>query len=246
MAEINTTQGFIFKRIDTREADQIFSVFTKNSGKIEVLGKGIRKAESKLRSNIDIFSLRELEFIQGKAYKTLTDVHLLNGFSNIKKNFEKAKVAYKISETLDSLIIGQEKDEEVYNLLDETFNKLDKSKNLNSNVQLICYYFIWNLLSILGYKIDLYNCASCKEKLKPRDIYFNSQEGGLVDCDCSNENGRNGDIFPETVKILRIMLKKDWKLLPKIKFQESHLDNLRTVSENYLFCHRKSKFDILN
>ena len=70
------TKGFIFKKEDRGEADQLFTIYTKDFGKLEILGKAIRKISSKLRSGAETFYLSEIEFIQGKTYKTLTDAIL--------------------------------------------------------------------------------------------------------------------------------------------------------------------------
>ena len=92
------TEGFVFKKEDIFEADRIFSVFTKDFGRIEVLGKAIRKIASKLRGGMAMFDLSEIEFIQGKNKKTLTDAISIKKFSNITKNPEKLLLVVKISE----------------------------------------------------------------------------------------------------------------------------------------------------
>ena len=38
-----TTVGFIFKERELGEADKIFSIFSKDFGRIELLGKSVRK-----------------------------------------------------------------------------------------------------------------------------------------------------------------------------------------------------------
>ena len=83
------TQGFILKKEDRGETDQLFTIFTRDFGKLEVLGKAIRKISSKLRSGMEIFYLSEIEFIQGKTYKTLTDIFLIKKFQNLRKNWRK-------------------------------------------------------------------------------------------------------------------------------------------------------------
>jgi DNA repair protein RecO (recombination protein O) len=88
------TLGLVFKKEDRGEADQIFKIFTKDFGKIEVLGKGIRKISSKLRSQIDIFYLSEIEFIQGKIYKRLTDALLIEKYKNLRKSFKRQLKAF--------------------------------------------------------------------------------------------------------------------------------------------------------
>ena len=48
------TKGFILKKRNQGEANQLFTVFTKDFGRIEILGKSIRKITSKLRAGARI------------------------------------------------------------------------------------------------------------------------------------------------------------------------------------------------
>ncbi len=231
MAVHYRTQGFVLKKTDLREADQVFDIYTKDFGKLEILGKAIRKIKSKLRSGANLFYLSEVEFIQGKTYKTLTDAITIEKFKNIRNDLEKLKAAFQIAEVADSLIKGQEQDQEVWDLLNETLNKLNNS---SFAISLIYYYFLWNLLSILGYQIDLYNCVICRKNLIPLKLYFSSEESGIICAMCFDKTNERIDISSEVIKILRLLLKKDWNILLRLKIQDSHKEELETISEYYL------------
>ncbi len=243
------TQGFILKKTDLREADQIFTIYTKNFGKFNILGKAIRKIKSKLRPGADLFYLSEIDFIQGRAYKTLTEAIAIEKFRNLRNNLAKLKVAYQIAGVVDDLIKGQEEDEKIWGLINEVFNKLDNCSLLAVPCSLIYHYFLWNLLSILGYQIDLYNCAFCQKKLVPQKLHFNP-ERGIVCSECAKKtrnepiltcSGRvsaDKEISPEVIKILRLFLKKDWQTLSKLRIAEPYKESLKSVSENYFsFVH---------
>ena len=243
------TLGLILVKRDWGEADQLFTVYTKDFGKLEILGKAIRKISSKLRSGIEIFYLSEIEFIQGKAYKTLTDAILINNFKNLRKNLERLDVAKKISDDLDNFVRGEEPDEKIWQLILETFEKLNNLQLTTYNSQLIYYYFFWNFISILGYKPELYFCTVCQKKLtearkdlcarsKPEKLYFSAKEGGIICPNCSKKFKDKIEIKPEVVKILRKILEKDWEILSRLKNIEEYLQSLETISENYssLIC----------
>lgn len=139
MAVHYRTKGFVLAKKDLREADQLFSIYTQDFGKINILGRSIRKINSKLRAGINLFYLSEIEFIQGKNYKTLTDAIALQklGYS---------ENAFKISETLNSLVKEPEKDEKIWNLLTENLLGIENCKLENFNKDLLaimgygCYY----------------------------------------------------------------------------------------------------------
>jgi len=242
------TQGLILAKEDRGEADQLFTIYTKDFGKLEILGKAVRKISSKLRSGTEIFYLSEIEFIQGKTHKTLTDAILVEKFRNLRLqpalpssqpsagplSLKRLAIAYKISEVLDNLVKGQEADEKIWQLLFETFGRLNDINLQFTICNLQYYYFLWNLLSILGYKAELYNCVICQKKLTPEKLYFNPKEGGIICQNCFKENKSTKEIKPEIIKILRIILKNDWRTLLKLKIEAKYLKELASVSKNYL------------
>jgi recombinational DNA repair protein (RecF pathway) len=264
MAVRYRTKSFALKKEARKEADQIFTLYTEDFGKIKVLGKAIGKIKSKLRGGIGIFSLSEIEFIRGKAYNTLTDAVVINNFRNTKEDLEKLKIAYKVSEALDELINGEQPDERIWQLVNEVFGNLDAaglneiqkspqscnsldSAESGSKLKIIYHYFLWNLLSILGYQIDLYKCAFCQERLNLKLNYFDPEEG-IICQNClsakypavpsrfqQEKNGARADIIPpEVIKILRLFFKKDWQTLSRLKITNLQERSLEEISEKCL------------
>ncbi len=254
------TGGIFLKKDDRGEADQLFTIFTKEFGKLKVLGRAIRKIKSKLRVGADIFYLSEIEFIQGKTYKTLTDAILIDKFKNLRKDAEKIDFSYKITDVLDSLTGEEEKDPKIWQLLIQTFKSLNNpmTQSLNDS---ITYYFLWNFFSLLGFKPELYSCPICEKKLLPETFLFVPKEGGVVCWKCFEKlkeepaflsaeapseakagaeatTGREKklakEISVDTVKILRLFLSENGNILSRIKIREENKKNLEEISENYL------------
>lgn len=229
MADYYRTRGFVISKKDFREADQLFNVYTKDFGKVEILGRAIRKISSKLRSSINTFYFSEIEFIQGRHYKTLTDALALEKFKSARNDLEKVKVGFKILSSLDSCIHCEEKDEKIFNLLAETFGKLNSQC---SAIQILYHYFLWNLFSILGYRIDLHNCSLCHKKLTPVNLSYSFEKGGIICSACPKEAD---NVSPEAVKILRFFDKKDWDTISRIKITEEYGKSLDLFLESYFF-----------
>lgn len=234
MAVCYKTIGFIFKKQDRNENDRVFSVFTDGFGRLEILGKAIRKINSKLRRGIDIFSLSEIGFIQGKSQKTLTEAFKLDKFGSITQNPQKFLVACRISGLMDNFIKGQEPDENIYNLLIETF------KNLNNfpiskfpNFSLAYQYFFWNFFSELGYRPEVGQCAVCRQKLNPYGVYFSSKEGGIVCKKCAVQDKNTARINSDAVKILRLILNKDKDTVSRLKVDLKSAQLMESISKNY-------------
>ncbi len=240
------TLGIILKKIEQREADRVFVIYTKDFGKLKILGRAIRKIKSKLRGGAELFYLSEIEFIQGKIYKTLTDAVLINNFSNMRSDLERLKIAYQVSEVLDKLVKGQEFDENIWQLLNEIFERLNND-NLNPKTQILTYYyFLWNFFSVLGYCPELYECFSCRKKLIIERFYLEPEQGGVICVNCFGkinlvinqqnlilDKAKNKEAKLEIVKILRIILKKDWLTLNRLKIDLVSRKFLKDVSQKY-------------
>lgn len=226
------TKGLVFKKEDRSEADRVFSVFTEDFGKIEVCARAIRKINSKLRSGIDTFYLSEIEFIQGKNHKTLTDAVLIE---KPKTDLEKFEFLKDISKLLDSFIKGEQKDEKIYNLLIKTLNNLLNTKNYK--LKIIYYYFFWNFFSKLGYMPEIHKCAKCHEKLNPYGLYFSNKEGGIICSNCVRKKTEGPElcrrINSDIVKILRLILKEDWQILNRLVVGASSQNLLKQISDDY-------------
>jgi len=223
------TKGFFLGEKEYGEDSRIFTLFTKDFGKIKVFGKAIRKVKSKLRAGTEIFSLSEIEFIQGKIHKTLTDVVLLNKFKNLKTDSNRFQIASKIGKDINDLVHEEAKDGKIWQLLEETFRKLDNWKS-----EIIYHYFFWNLISILGYKPELYYCHICRQKLFKENIYLFLKENGIICKSCFEKtNKTNKELYSNininTIKILRIILKKDWETLQHLKIKQEDKDNLNSI-----------------
>ncbi len=239
------TEGFVFKKEDNLDSNRIFSVFTREFGRVEVLGRAIRKIDSKLRGGMELFSLSYIEFIQGRLKKTLTDAVFLEKFKNIFEDEKVLQVANKISQIADSFIKGQESDEKILDLLVDSFSKLNQCRANEVQCNLLYYYFFWNFVSILGYNPELSNCADCQKKLNPYELYFSSKEGGVICKNCYASKRDGMKIKSDIVKVLRLILKKDWSILSKIRMENNLRDSLDYISENYytyLVSNFKSNF----
>lgn len=204
MAVHYRTKGFFIKKTDRGEDSESFTVYTKDFGKLKILGKAIRKIKSKLRGGAGLFYLSEIEFIQGKHNKTLTDAILIEKLPNIRKDLKKLSIARQIAELLDDLISGEGKDENIWALLQETLERLNNWRITNYKLSIVYYYFFWNLVSLLGYQPELQDYSIDGEKT-------------------------NGDI----IKILKVILKKDWSILSRLKIEPIHQKLLKEVSECY-------------
>lgn len=153
------TEGIILKEADLNEVDRLLTVYTKDLGRVNVSAKGVKKLESKLRYSIEPISYVQLILVEGKNFLILKDAVLIDEFLKTKENIKKIKVAREITEIIDEAIIGEERDEGIWNLILTSFEEL----NVGYQVSYIKQDFQKNLIKLLGYD---------PEKIKDlKDIY---------------------------------------------------------------------------
>src|SRR6185436_17770823 len=206
------------------------SVFAKDFGRLELFGKAIRRVDSKLGANMEVFSFCQLEFIQGKNKKTLTDVLPLRK-GKIWQHPEKFEVAGKMLSIFDDFMRGQELDPGMWDFIGDIFSKLNEAE---VNHKFLYYYFFWNFISLLGYHPELAVCASCRGKLQPQALYFSHKEGGILCPSCIGGEKPVKKIDANSVKVLRLILKKDFETLRKLTVALSSKKLLKEITDGYL------------
>ena len=227
------TQGIILEKNNRGEASQLFSLYTKDYGKLNILGRAIRKSQSKLRAGADFLFFSNVEFIQGKAVKTLTDAIVIEKFNNIRKDLEKLTVVREITETLDRLTRTEEKDTKIWIFFLKTLKALNSSKLSGEKLKLFYQYFFWKIIILLGYKPELYNCVFCQCKLTPGIIYFNPKEGGMVCGNCHQGTKESKEVSLDIIKILRFIIEKNWATVSRLKISRNDLASLKENSDFY-------------
>jgi len=142
------TEAIVLKTADLGEADRLLTIYTKEFGKIQVVARGIKKLESKLRYHLESLSYILLILVHGKNLKIVKDAALKDQFLSMRKDLEKIKIAYKITDLIDELIVGEEKDEDIWFLILKTIQAINGNE---ISVDIALQEFQDNLLKLLGY-----------------------------------------------------------------------------------------------
>ncbi len=234
-------EGFVLKKENRGESDQLFTIYSRQFGKIKILGRAIRKVKSKLRAGIDIPYLARFEFIQGKTYKTLTDAVALKKMKRISSSPLKASVFNKISRLLDLFLAGGEKDEKIWLLAKEAIFTLENGKNgSGDSIKLFYWHFFWQLMSSLGYLPELSSCLFCRKKASLfNGIYFSPEDGGIVCRECFKKirnNNSDKNVFKvseNSIKIIRWFIGNKISGRKEIRIPQSDFRLMEKISKAY-------------
>lgn len=142
-----STQGLILGRRNYGEADRILSVYTKEQGRVAYMARGIRKPKSRKRGHLEIFSLVNLGVNTSRGLDLISEAEIINDFPGIRKSLNKVALAYYFMEVVGKITHEGEKNEELFDFIINTLNKLELENGLKEQRSL----FIKNILTILGY-----------------------------------------------------------------------------------------------
>lgn len=194
-----TSSAILLRRLNYGEADRILTVITPGDGKISLLAKGVRKSKSKLAGGIELLSVSDITFIEGRGeLKTVISTRLQRHFQNIIKDVEKTMLAYELLKAVDKVThTGAE--EGVFELLSHALEGLDDNK---TNKVLVAVWFTVCLLRIQGSGINLEKPLNAKVfsddakyDFSYDDRSFYVSDGGLFD--------------PKVIKFLRLVERAD-------------------------------------
>lgn len=142
------TQGIIIKTFNSGEIDRLVTVYTKEFGKLLLKAKSVRKNQAKLKGHLELFLYSHLIVAPGRGLDIVTGAETIEGFSRLRKNLPSLAAAYYLSELIDKLVAGPEKDENIWQLLLKSFRGINQE---DSEIKTTVENFERSILRFLGY-----------------------------------------------------------------------------------------------
>lgn len=213
------TVGYVLRRTNYGEADRILNLITP-LGKISAVAKGVRREKSKLAGGIEMFSLSEFTIHQGKSeLGVVTSAKMLKYYSNIIKDYNKIELAALILKKV-SLAAEHSENTEYYNIVDQCLAALDGS----DDIRVIEVWFLIKLVVATGEEINLYRDIN-GNKLQIDERYeWDKYESAFV----PKENGEYG---ANDIKMLRLMVTSDYKIVRRVRLDEESLKKVYVFSK---------------
>ena len=123
---MHSTEGIILKKDPYGEADLLVTILTKDFGKIKVMAQGVRKEAAKLKGHLELLAYSAISFVIGKNFYRLTSAEAKDFFLGLRGDFSKLRIAYYITNLIDSNAFEEKGDARLFRLAHETFLKLDE------------------------------------------------------------------------------------------------------------------------
>lgn len=149
------TECIVLKALNYKDADKIYTLFSRDYGKISAIAHGVRKISSRRAGSLDTLNHVIVEISENhKNFKTINEIKLLNGFRDLKDKYELHEYVYDVMNTVSK---NTEEDSsgvsKSFDLLLETILKFQ-----NSQSKIIREFFLnsfrLRFFDILGYQFS--------------------------------------------------------------------------------------------
>jgi DNA repair protein RecO (recombination protein O) len=193
------TRAIVLRARNLGEADKIYTLFSEERGKIGAVGKGVRRATSRLAGKLEFMSEATLTMHRGRNLDVITSAEIRRAHWAAIVDPAGFATAHVIAELIDGFCETDYAMPEIYSLLCGVLQALAGS----NEPALVVPRFELRLLGALGLAPESESCIRCGEALARAGAWADIEAGGLA---CERCRPHRADAFalsPEDVANFR-------------------------------------------
>jgi len=227
---IYRTEAIVLRRSDFGEADRLLTVLTPHLGKLRLLAKGARKPTSRKAGHLELFTRTELLMARGRNLDIVTQAQTVEPHRALRDDLWRMSHAYYVAELVDRFSEEQSENALLYQLLSDVLDWICESSDLALTVR----FFELHMLSLVGYRPQLYECPRCASSLEPVTNYFSAEAGGVL-CPRCGEAGRGlRTISLPALKVLRYLQTRTYAQCAQLHLRPSTHAEIEELMLHYL------------
>lgn len=231
-------RGVVIGARDYKETDRLYTLYTKERGKVTILGKGTRKFQSKLAPHMTPFTECTFMLAHGRYWLRLGSVERLHDYRRIREDIALYGLGLGMNELAKQTIGDAEPDDDLYQFL---INAYDWIRTLPESSE-HRYRFIYGALMLkwfvfIGIGPHCEACVSCQTPIREMEAMAMSVvHGGVVCATCwRRDRVTFSDAIPvteEVIAALRFLTHAPFESLLTSGF-EPLLDELTTIYDGF-------------
>ncbi len=169
-------EGVVLRTYSSGEADRVVVLWTKHSGKVRLLARGVRRTSSRMGGALEPLARVKVDAVQsrGALYVTRHVAHV-ERYETIRTDYERILAGLSVIEAIDAIPLDDFADAELYELLIRVLRTLDDP---SFSPALVAPAFFARLLGHDGVAPELFACAQCASE-GPL-VAFHAPSGGAL------------------------------------------------------------------
>ena len=150
-------------------------------------------------------------------------------FYNIRTDLDKLKYAVYITKIINDVTTENQNN---YKILQLYLNTLYVISNTNKDLEFVTSIFRLRLLSIIGYRPEIEECKTCKEK--ENLTKFSIRDNGFKCTACGKQDKGAIDMSETTKDAIRYIILSDAKKIYSFQVPKESIEELKIISKLYL------------
>jgi DNA repair protein RecO (recombination protein O) len=251
-------EAIILRSMAFGEADRILTLFTRGTGKVAAIAKGVRKPSSRLRGAVQLFSHTHLVLYGGKNLDTITQGDADETFGFIEQDLDRLAAASCFVELVDRLTMERQPQPKLFQLLLTALRALD-----GSDPELLGRVFETKLLSVMGYRPQFEGCVighhddwqrlqpgppaavpapthpvdGCPAPAPPGVVWFSIERGGVLCSACAANCPEALALSLPAVAALNYFLSAPLDRAARVRIERRHRLELSSFLRSFIGYH---------
>lgn len=233
------TAGLILSSVNLNDNDKLFTIQTRDGGKISAISKGIRSHKHKDFAALQNFCYSDMviTFKGGLGY--ISSASIINNFYGIRNSVEQMSYAAYFADVIKSFPEELPLEDDYFSFVLNTLylvsmaEKKCKDGDISEYLVRLKSVFEIKTVCFAGFMPDLCDCANCHSKKELE--YFDTSSGVLYCKKCHNVGrGDLVEITPSVHKMLLFMCESDYKSVFAYGGDEKTIKIISHISETYM------------
>ena len=170
MSSTYHVRGIVLRRETWRDAARLYTIYTREAGKILAVGRGTRKVLSKLGPHLEPYGLVDLHVARGRKTETLCGAIMVRPPDPFAADGRRYLAASFAAEMFDHFVKTGDPDPDLWRLLDAWYADLAATPAERVDARISA--FVWRFMSHLGYRPKLDGCSECGRPLRFESARF--------------------------------------------------------------------------
>jgi len=237
------TRGIVLRETETKEADKILTVLTREEGKISVIARGARRKGCRFTAAAQTLAYSEWTLYRRGDWYYVNEGSTLELFCGLRNDLELLALGFYFAELAEAVTSEGEPAAE---LLPHLLNGLYALGTLHKPPRLVKAVFEWKLLCLAGYEPLVDGCAYCGCE-EPEQPLLDVAQGILRCRTCGAGESRLAmPLCGDSLQALRHIVYGDPKRLYSFQLGDDALGRLSDAAEAFVAAQLERGFRTLD
>ena len=230
--------AIILRHVPHGDADIIATMFTREFGKIAVIGKSAQNSVKRFQGTLELFVHSQAVLASGRGgMRVVKEASLINAFEHIRENMHRVAYASYWAELLLRFLEDGHRQPELFDLLEKAYGALSDGRWTPEELNI---FFQIRFLSLAGFLPHLETCGGCQkslEEIKQDRLVFSISDGMILYAGCVEPNRQTVFLSVGTIKQLLWILSRDMETAFRARLTKRSQEEGGMLLEAFILFH---------